>query len=151
MVVYFRRGFRRLKPGVQINAPGAPIGYAYGETILCPKCGHKSIVFRPRRKMWVCTYENPLNYVPCGYETFVYTGVRNGGVPSPRRHVAPVDTRQCEELIVEALPYLEEGDVSAICGSREMPRPSVGARQYGRGLAPSAGKRYRQKYKAASN
>ena len=62
---------RNLKVGEVIDAPGAPRGYTYGSCVVCPKCRHKSMVYRPRRKVWVCYYKD--NYdVKCGFEMSVY-------------------------------------------------------------------------------
>jgi len=58
---------KRLIEGQTINAPGAPAGYRYLDTIECPLCRYKSAVFRPRKSVWICSR------VECSYKASFYS------------------------------------------------------------------------------
>lgn len=96
---------RNLEHGDFVRAPGAPKGYRYGDTVICPGCGHKTLIFRPRKKLWVCRYISSLG-ARCSYKVAIYIpkkgfSSRSGVVGS----YVPVDNDgdACADLVVDVM------------------------------------------------
>lgn len=73
---------KKLVAGELLNAPGAPRGYRYLDTIHCPTCGHKSVVYRPIKGLWVCTHGSKSSR--CDYRSSVYQSRLTRGGISPK-------------------------------------------------------------------
>lgn len=143
---------KNLKIGELIDAPGAPRGYTYGESLVCPRCGHKTFVYRPRRKVWVCYYKDNFD-VRCSYEAMVYHSPRK--TISELRNNGNVYDRMtkdvCDDLVFDVLGEdLAVNHAKEICGDSG----SGDVRRSGKSsylpYDSAKMKRYRQKYLAGT-
>ena len=125
---------RSLNIGDIIDAPGAPVGYRYGDTVFCSECGHKSLVFRPRRKLWVCSYVS-VDGRKCPYVTGVF--VKYGSVNDIKSITTIVDTsfdnglteRQiavCRDVVLGVGVVASSDEIDMMCGNSGVGRGKLG-------------------------
>lgn len=138
----------KLQHGDVINAPGAPAWYRYGESVPCPKCGHKTFIYRPRKKLWVCVYES-VDLQRCLHEASVYLPASSYGYYRKSMHDLPGDGDACLDVVQGlGLDDLTSQDVGEICGDNTgggRVRGSFGGRQ-SRAMSPAAMEAYRRKF-----
>lgn len=144
---------KKLRTGDYIDAPGAPRGYRYGDTVFCVKCGHKSVVYRPRKRLWVCGYTD-VNGAKCSYVTPRHvprkrivgrTGV--SGSYTPVKDTLNGDV--CGDLVIDVLGEdLALSHIDEMCGDTKVTKSR---NRGGRSSFYSGEKiqRYRQKHKTA--
>ena len=140
------------KKGGYVSAPGAPQGYKYGDTVICPKCGRKELVWRTKEELWKCLYVYP-NKSDCGYYTSYYVGVRNMKddiVGSKDVSSEALDFAVCSELLRGKA--LDDAEISEICGSGDTVRSTKSSlnRELRDSLMPgNAIEQYRRKMRTA--
>jgi len=144
---------RKLRTGDYIDAPGAPRGYRYGDTVFCPRCTHKSFTYRPRKRLWVCGYAD-VNGAKCGYISPHYVPRRTvvGRTGVSGSHAVVKDTLDgdvCGDLVIDVLGEdLALSHIDEVCGDTSVTKSR---NRGGRTAFYSSGKikKYRQSVKSA--
>jgi ribosomal protein L37AE/L43A len=101
---------------VPLSAAGAPVGYRYGDTVVCPKCGRKELVWRTRDGFWKCGYVFPEGD-SCGYYSSYYVGVHNKKKLISKTNsssTTALDFMLCAELVRGKV--FDPNEVEEICG-----------------------------------
>lgn len=145
---------KNLKVGEVINAPGAPRGYTYGSALVCPRCGHKTMVFRPRRKVWVCYYKDMYS-TKCSFESMVYMQPRRsiGDIREKSDYYDKLPIDVCSDLVNDVLGEdLAANHVDEVCGGQSSKSGGKGRSGKSSFLPYDTDKmkKYRQKYLAGT-
>lgn len=139
----------KLRIGAPINAPGAPTGYRYGDTVFCPSCDHKSLIYRPRKRLWVCNYSSTIG-ARCSYVASTYvqraTMIRNNIAEGQRFVGDKLSSDICGDLVIDVLGEdLALTHIDEVCGNGARSN-SRNAKSPNLSYSSAKMKKYRQKY-----